>query len=116
MSDQFLSMGIVVWHSGLSTKQSAELERIQRRACRTILGHHFTSYIEPVNVYNMQSLEDRRKHHCRFYRTSHLLPPSRFECHGIKDQGNSANLSQFPAKTKHFKNSPVPYYLSLLNK
>ena len=30
--------GDVVWHSGLCTKQIADLERIQRRACRTILN------------------------------------------------------------------------------
>ena len=35
-----LEYGDVVWHSGLCTKQTADLERIQRRACRTILGHH----------------------------------------------------------------------------
>ena len=36
----------VVWHSGHTYKQAGDLERIQRRACRTILGHQFTTYTE----------------------------------------------------------------------
>ena len=38
----------VVWHSGLTYKQAGDLERIQRRACRTILGHQFSTYTEAI--------------------------------------------------------------------
>ena len=32
----------VVWHSWLTYKEAGDLERIQRRACGTILGHQIT--------------------------------------------------------------------------
>ena len=47
-----LEYGDVVWHSGLCTKQTAYLERIQRCVCRTILGQKFKSYRDAVNERN----------------------------------------------------------------
>lgn len=112
----------VVWHSGLLCKQSAQLERIQRRACKTILGYQYNSYCDALKQCSMTSLNDRREEHCLKFaqglnsniRTNHLLPPTRFQCHG-RTLRNSNNLSQLPAKTERFKNSPVPYFISLLN-
>ena len=117
-----LEYGDVVWHSGLTSKQIADLERIQKRACRTILGRQFTSYADAVSVCNIDLLKDRRENHCKKFaqglgdniRTCHLLPPTRFEVHG-RPLRNSSNLSKFLTKTNRFKNSPVPYYVSLLN-
>ena len=118
-----LEYGDVVWHSGLCTKQTADLERIQRRACRTILGHQFKSYRDAVGKCNLEYLKNRRETHCKTFaqglgdnvRTCHLLPPSRFQSHG-RNLRNSSNLSQYRMKTSRFRNSPVPYFVSLLNK
>ena len=60
-----LEYGDVVLHSGLCTKQTADLERIQRRACRTILGHQFKSYRDAVGKCNLEYLKDRRETHCK---------------------------------------------------
>ena len=124
-----LEYGDVVWHSGLCTKQTADLERIQGRACRTILGHQFKSYWDAVGKCNLEYLKDRRETHCKKkkkkkkiaqglgnnVRTCHLLSPSRFQFHG-RNLRNSSNLSQYRMKTSRFRNSPVPYFVSLLNK
>ncbi len=113
----------VVWHSGLTSKQSAALERIQKRACKTICGHnHYNSYGDALTQCSMTSLHERRQEHCLKFaqglnnntRTNHLLPPTRFQSHG-RTLRNANNLSQLPAKTDRFKNSPIPFFISLLN-
>ena len=114
--------GDVVWHSGLTLKQHADLERIQRRACRTILGRHFSTYTDARIQCNLDLLKERRVAHCRKFaqalgdnvRTCHLLPPTRLEAHG-RSLRNASNLSQFRTRTDRFRNSPVPFFVSLLN-
>ena len=54
----------VVWHSGLTYKQAGDLKRIQRRPCRTILGHQFTTYTESIKQCNLDRLSERRVDHC----------------------------------------------------
>ena len=56
-----IGYGDVVWHSGLCTKETADFERIQRRACRIILGHEFKSYRDAVGKCNLEYLKDRRE-------------------------------------------------------
>ena len=45
-----IEYGDVVWHSGLTDKQANDLERIQKRACRTILGFKkYTTYRDALD-------------------------------------------------------------------
>ena len=112
----------VVWHSGLTFKQAGDIERIQRRACRTILGHQFISYTNALEMCDIIKLCDRRVAHCLKFakglsdneRTHHLMPPSRHAVHG-RNLRNSTQLTQFRTKTNRFKQSPIPYFVSLLN-
>ena len=67
-------------------------------------------------------MEDRCVEHCLKFanklgdniRTSLLMPPTRFAVHG-RNLRNSQNLTQFAHKTKRFQQSPVPYFVNLLN-
>ena len=109
----------VVWHSG----QSGDIERIQRRACRTILGHRFTTYSESIKRYNLIKLSDMRVDHCLSFAkglednpwTRHLIPPTRIAVHGYNLQ-NANDLTQPMTKTKIYKQSLVLYFITLLNK
>ena len=113
----------VVWHSGLTCKQSGDIERIQRRACRTILGQQFTTYSESIAKCNLIKLSHRRVDHCLSFamglednpRTRHLIPPTRIAVHGYNLR-NANDLTQPMTKTKRYKQSPVPYFITLLNK
>ena len=113
----------VVWHSGLTCQQASDLERIQRRAVRTILGYKYISYSKSIKQCNINKLSDRRVKHCQIFanglsdnpRTSSLLPPTRISVHG-RSLRNAHDLTQLRAKTNRFKQSPIPYYVSLLNK
>ena len=85
----------MVWHSGLTYKQAGNLERIQRRACRTILGHQFSTYTESIKQCNLDRLSELGVDHCLKFarglvdnpRTSHLLPPTRKKRQGKKGKG-----------------------------
>ena len=122
MSDRS-SNADVVWHSGLTYKQAGDLEHIQRMACRTILGHQFTTYTESIKQCNLDRLSERRVDHCLKFtrglvdnpRTSHLLPPTKISTHS-RNLRNVNNFSQPKIKTNRFKQSPIPYFISLLNK
>ena len=43
-----------------------------------------------------------------------IATTSRFEVHGKKLRNASA-ITQLPIRTSHFQNSPVPYFINLLN-
>ena len=117
----------VIWHPGLTRKQSNDIESIQKRACKIILGHSFNSYNDELNYCNLDTLADRRLTHCLKFaenlnsnnRTSSLLPPppppTRLESHG-RCLRNSNTMTQMPFKTTRFKNSPVPFCIDILNK
>ncbi|KAI8510614.1 hypothetical protein Bbelb_115300 [Branchiostoma belcheri] len=49
-----------VWSPGLTRTQTKQLENIQRRACRTILGTQYTCYSEACTQLNLPTLESRR--------------------------------------------------------
>ena len=112
----------VVWHSGLTCKQSGDIDRIQRRACRTILGHRFTTYSESITESNLTKPSDKRVDHYLSFawglvdnpRTRHLIPPTRIAVHRYNLR-NANDLSQPMTKITSYKKSPVPYFITLLN-
>ena len=49
-----------IWSSAITTQQSADLERVQKRACRIILSG-YTSYTSALETLGIPSLEARRQ-------------------------------------------------------
>ena len=113
----------VVWHFGVTCKQSGDIERIQRKMRRTILGHQFTTYSESITRCILIKLSDRRVDHCLSFamglednpRTRHLIPPIKIAVHGYNLR-NANDLTQPMTKTKRYKQSQVPYFITLLSK
>ncbi|CAH1239876.1 NCAPD2 [Branchiostoma lanceolatum] len=48
----------------LTQAQRKQLEKVQRRAVRTILGHKYTNYIDSCLLLGLDTLETRRDHLC----------------------------------------------------
>ena len=114
----------VIWHSALTEKQSLQIERVQKRACKIILGYNkYNSYQHALSKCDLEPLSTRRENHCLKFaqslpscdRTSGLLPLRRKEVHG-RSLRNDSEYSRLPVRTSRFGNSPVPYYIKLLNK
>ena len=112
----------VVWHSGITKKQSKEIEHVKKRVCRIIQGNNYTSYSESLVACELDSLADRRREHCVNFaqdlvhniRTESIMPPTRQMSHG-RTLRNSHHFSSLPARTSRFYNSPVPFFIRILN-
>ena len=110
------------WHSSLTAGQSRSLEQLQRRACRIVLGKNLTSYSDALSDCDLDPLYVRRVEHClrvaeglsKNSRTNELLPPVRRDVHG-RNLRNADKLTQLFVRTLRFQNSPIPYFISLLN-
>ena len=80
----------VIWHSSLTSNQTHQLERVQKRALRIILGTDYISYANALDVCDVDRLSAQREQHSLKFaqslpkcsRTSKLLPPCRGEIHG----------------------------------
>jgi hypothetical protein len=57
-----LEYGDVLWHGGLTNAQSANIERVKKRAFRRILPG--VEYFVASNHLKMQTLSERRENHC----------------------------------------------------
>jgi hypothetical protein len=112
----------VIWHSSMTSKQSNTLENIQKRSCRIILRRRFNSYINALQICDLEPLSVRREQHCLSFarslslsdRTRKLLPPSRLESHG-RHLRNNTTITQINSRTNRFAKSPIPFYIGLLN-
>ncbi len=111
-----------VWDSSLTKGQITCIERVQKRACKIILGKEYTSYTDALNECGLDALSERRQKHClklaqslpKCVQTSSLIPPTRFECHG-RALRSSNSISRLPCRTERFRKSPIPHYIDLLN-
>ena len=112
----------VIWHSSLTSNQTHQLEKVQKRALRIILGTDYISYANALDVCDVDHLSARREQHSLKFaqslpkcsRTSKLLPPCRGEIHG-RQLRNNAKLTQPRARTNRYACSPIPYYAELIN-
>ena len=77
-----LEYAAVVWHSSISAKQINDIESMQKRACRIILGNSYNSYCEALEICKFQSLSERREDHCRKFAvgiSNNEVPPPSFQ-------------------------------------
>ena len=54
----------VIWHPSLTLKQSTTLESIQRRVCKIMLGFEYVSYVNALEICDLDLLSARRETHC----------------------------------------------------
>ena len=111
-----------VWHPGLTSEESAALERIQRRACRIIMGRQYTSYDDALKACGLDSMYVRREQLCLSFfnslmesdRFSDWIPPTRGSVHH-RNLRNANKLSIPMCNTKRCMNSPMVYMTKLWN-
>ena len=76
-----VEMAVPVWHSSLTKKQSAAIERIQKVAFRIILDSKYISYTHALRALGAQRLDHRREILCKKFalkniKSEHsLFPP-----------------------------------------
>ena len=112
-----------VWHCGLTVNESIALERIQTRACKIIMGRHYSSYDEALQECGLDSLSDRRDQlSLNFLKSlmesdqfSGWVPPTRSTVHR-RNLRNSHRLSIPRVNTTRCRKSRMLYMADLWNK
>ncbi len=110
-----------VWHSNITADQTTQLERIQKRACRIILGSKYDSYTETLLQLDLQTLQDRRWHLCHQFankckdsdRYRNWFPPNH-SSHGMRLR-HSKSYQMPKCNTNRYRNSAIPTLIDLLN-
>ena len=109
----------VVWHSNITFKQSRDIESIQRRACRIILGNSYKMlmlWVLPIWLCSKggRTIVIGMLKGCLIMSRLNLF--SLLPDLSVMVTPYSANISQIPVRTKHFENSRIPYFIKILNK
>ena len=118
-----LELAVPAWHSGLTKKQSLDIERVQKVAVRIILSDSETglcefSYQMGLVILELEPLEDRRQRLCRTFATK-TLKSRHAQMFKVKNNPyNTRSKPEFVApkcNTNRFYNSPLNYMTRLLN-
>eukprot|EP00057_Strongylocentrotus_purpuratus_P023620 XP_011678094.1 PREDICTED: RNA-directed DNA polymerase from mobile element jockey-like [Strongylocentrotus purpuratus] len=108
----------VVWHFSLTLHQENQLERVQKRALRTILAGGYESYQRALSACDLLSLKERREDLCRVFANKlfknfrHWLPESQSSNRQLR---HSNRLRELKCRTQRYKNSAIPQIIKLLN-
>ena len=117
-----LELAVPAWHSGLTKKQSADIERIQKVAVRVILsdrnGKCFLSYNMAMAALELEPLHCRREKLClkfskKSLKSKHkdMFPVNRSQYH-TRDR---SKYKEAKCNTKRYFNSPINYLTRQLN-
>ena len=112
-----------VWHPGLTIDESAALERIQKRACRIIVGKQYTTYDEALELCKLPTMYERREQQSlKFFnslfkseRFNSWVPPKKSTIHG-RVLRNSDQLAVPRCRTLRCQKSPLVYMANMWNK
>ena len=114
-----LELSVPVWHSGLTAKQSRDIERIQKIALFIILEDNFINYEVACTLLSIEPLYLRREKLCLNFakknfkeENSLLAKNTQLTCTRSKPK----LVVEPRCNTKRFKNSSIPYLSRLLNK
>ena len=117
-----LEYAVPVWHPGLTEQQHMALERIQKRACKIMLGNNYISYEDALISCNLHGLRNRRDNICLQFANKLLESPKfrhwlpRFRGETGRTLRNAHHLSIPRVRTERHANSPIPYMVRLWNR
>ena len=116
-----LELAVPVWHSGLTLKLSADIERVQRVAITIILGQYEIHYIQACTQLGLKPLFIRRQELCERFALKTSSPDCRHsDMFQLEKDGTHLTRSQnrfrehVGLKNRFYK-SPLPYLTRLLN-
>ena len=109
------------WSSSLSLTQRRQLERVQKRAVKIILGRSYTTYEEALSTLQLSSLSDHHSHLMRQFGTKLLTHPRHRDL--LPDTNPPPTravrhhnvLVPIRATTDRYKHSPIPTIVGLIN-
>ena len=105
-----LELAVPVWHSGLTRKQSLDIERIQKISFRLILGEKYSTYQQACKLLSAETLEQRRTKLCLKFAKQNLQSDNcLFKKKNKKNTRQKQSVvSEYKCRTKRFQNSSLP--------
>ena len=112
-----LELAVPVWHSGLTQKQSQDIERIQKIAFRIILGSDYQNYQLACLQLSAQTLEARRLKLCLKFSMNNLKSE---KCLFEKIDRNVSTRQQdlvkeYKTNTTRYHKSSLPFLARMIN-
>ena len=119
-----VELAVPVWTAGLTSDDIDALERVQKTTCAIILGRNYRGYEDALKSLKLKSLESRREELClkfakkaaKSQKFDHWFVEA--ERTGILTRSKRVFNGYKPLRfrTERFRNSPLPFLTSLLNK
>ena len=118
-----LELAVPAWHSGLTKKQSATIERVQKVAVSIILSDHKTgftqySYDMALVILDIEPLEVRRFKLCQKFAKRTLKSRHADIFRANQNQHNTRMKPEFcinKCNTERYFKSPINYLTRILN-
>ena len=113
-------MACQVFHSGLTKNQSRDIENIQKRALKIILGQHYGNYELACTLMSAEPLSDRRDSICLTFikkavrkglHTDIFKPAKTLNV----TRSKNTQLKEYTCNTQRYYNSPLVYLSRLYN-
>ena len=107
-----------VWHSGLTKRQSAQIEKVQKTAFKIMLDNSYTNYEAGCNLLNLEPLYIRRNLLCLTFAKKDLKKENTIFSRVTTQSRTRATAKQFyeyKSRTRKHQNSSLSYLSRLLN-
>ena len=106
-----LEYAVPVWHSGLTQKQSSDIEAVQKLAFKLTLRQKYTDYAAACQILNTHTLEQRHaKKNLLSDKSFFTLPNANVNLRQRKQK-----VTEFKCNTSRFQRSSIPFLASLIN-
>ena len=113
-----LEMAVPVWHSGLTNKQTNDIERIQKLALQIILQDKYTNYQSALTTFSAGTLQERRLKLCSKFAYKNMKSENTLFTN-IDSTANTRQKSnivrEYKCHTGRFQKSSLPFLAKLLN-
>ena len=110
-----LEMAVPVWHSGLTVKQTRDIERVQKNALFIILAENYHDYDVACAIMSVEPLFTRRESLCMKFAVKDLKKESTLFTKSEVNIRNKKPVIEPNCNTKRFRQSSIPYLSRLLN-
>ena len=107
-----------VWHSGLTRKQTSEIEAVQKLAFKIILGPLYSTYQSACTQFGTVSLEQRRLNICMKFVSKNIQSEQSFfepaySNHNLRPR--NVKVREIKCNTARFQRSSIPFLGKLAN-
>ena len=116
-----LEQNCQLWHFSIIQEDIESLERVQKVACKIILGSQYASYNDALITLNIQSLYERRQNLSLKFAKRCVKHPKLFEMFPENPSSeyslrNTEKYTVYKSRTSRLQNSTIPQLQRALNR